>query len=1308
MDNPGHSIFGGMSLHLEGIRTSDLDGEEEEEQNLREEEEENKRREEELKEKLAGAFDDLEEDESYANQISHYSTSSNQLQGNSIQEEGSSERRPEVSYVHDDVNSQRSFENSHGSINEYDHVDPYASEGLQNQSLGDHATILPTAFSSSQRGVPTWGNDSQDDPNQYNPFVAHETDGDFHILSEYQHPQEDNFEINRNMDYNDEGPSYEATEAYNADDYKSSITENESAKEILRNQYKDVDTAYDQLKLLYEARGREIDKLTSEFSKLKFESSRNTRVLQHQLNLLKSDSESKAANINQLQILLTKKDERIKNLISDFNEVHDKFKSAQDENSKLHFELETAESTISSLECQISELKAADSLTRNQQIHDNFVRKLQQGSKEEKDLLMTKLQEAQREIETYQQEIKRLRDELKNLRATYDDALIQKSETVTKLTLTIENVRKQYEDLLQAHDSKQLLELQLKIKDLESNKHRLESKVCSLEQDLAKSKEELEEFDTSMKIALFSKIAPVEESLEQLGIKRKLNYDDAQTEDTRKGDKLTETQDKFKLQDELKKSLLINKVKRDKIRTLKEENALSQLLVRKAESDLKDAHIEINELRGNLMKLKLEHAECQLQDGNKTADNNNNAKAVQAENISLRQELTLLHNSYRKLKYSLKELNDLIHHLKSDLSNMNSENDCVTLNTMFDKWLQEVELGKNFITDTEQFQKAIAQVREDNHKLYERQVLWEKRMNDMQIILKVSEKMIVSAINDQGRGNEYNHACNTLQKLLEDLQQLMKNVQEENSGVYNENMNLRDQLTNCHLELEHLKEKVDSIKEQNKVLEEEMTVLSKKKDEERILALEDCQSTYLRFHEQAVRELEMKIKTQYESIAQNLKGEISRLSDELNNTKELYIKVCQEKDGLELELEKAEAEKSESRDQGGDSDKLKSKNKVVETPDSHVTDNSGKWYRKQPFTMYKKTIEDLETELANLKERYSEDNKKMVIEKENLNMKYKKQVEEIQTIRQESHKSVEDLQKKCLELEKCNVNLEDKCRRLEEEILMMKENNRAEVDPRQPEGWRLILERQQKRVDEEKEEMKRQYETLIQDLQNKYAKAESSKLLEKKVKEQEEEIKILENKVKDQEKNLKTISNELERMKEREKEEKENECVFEQEIHRLTDMVQNLESELKEKQEENEKAKVARTQFVQDLQDELETLRKKLLQAEEEVGTLRQIQDKYKSLKQRVTKYHSATKQENSYYKEEMDRLAREYASAKQTLLDRVRVYIEEIKLKCIFCIDSIISSLRGLENMHYSLDATLLELEELAKELKDFTLQLK
>ncbi|XP_042233688.1 centrosomal protein of 152 kDa-like [Homarus americanus] len=1292
MDTPGHSLFGGTSLHLQGIGTLNFEDEEQDE------EEEENRRKEEIQNMIVNAFDDLEEEESLADQSSHCPLGPDQVhqvaQHLGMEE---SERSVEMSHVQSgDGHRQRNYSNSQSSITEH-----YGHEGGADLFPKHRGTDLHSSCSSSQGSVNPWSDDSHEDVLQrHGPFVTEISEGGHHYSGQenlMRNPQQDNFD-NRSI-YNDEGMSlYVAGESYHADNYKPGFVDDEGSKETLSNQYKEGDIAYDQLKLLYEARGREIDRQMSEISKLKFESSREIRVLQHQLNLLKSEAESKEASVKQLQILLSEKDERVKKMVIDIKESHDKLKAAQDENNKIQFELESAESTISSLECQISELKAADSLARNQQLHENFVRKLQHNNQEEQYLMVTKLQESQKEAETFKQEIKRLRDELKNLRGTYDDALVQKTETVTKLTLTIETVRKQYEELLQAHDGQHILELQLKIRSLESSKQEFETKVRALESEVAKAREDLDGYDIAMKLGLMNDMVPYEDSMVQMGVKKTLNYNDTVTEVRQKKDtqnKLTESQERIKLREELKNSLLINKAKRDEIKVLREETREKQVIIKKAQSDLKEAQIEIKKLCGNLMKLQLEQAECQLRD-----DDGTKMSVVQAENISLRQELAPLYSSIRQLKLSFKKFNDLIQNWKNDLPNLNSEDNLAAIIERYDKWLQHVESYRNFVSEVEKFSESISQIREENHKLHEGQVLWEKRFHDIQIRLKVSEKMIIDAATDQGRPNEFNQACNILQQLLGNISRLVMVVKEENADVFNEKLNLQDQLTARHLEMEKLRKDIKDLQDDKEDLQLKMLAMSKKNEEEKEAALESCKNTYLEFHKEAVRELEQKIKTDYENIAQNLKGEINRLADQLSRTKELYIRICEEKDEIEDKLkqleETAELEKSQSQKERQGSS--------TPTPHSSVGVNSEKTDIMQHVTKYENKIKDLELQIETLKENYKVEKKEILMEKEKLQIKYQQQCEEMETVREASLKALAELQVKCATLEECNVMLNDECRKLEENLLKMKEGNKKpeDVDLNEHGHWQFVLERHQKRVDEEKQELKMYYENLIKELENKYTTPEISKLLKNKMTKQEDDIQLLKNKVKQQEKDIKEITNECGRIKET-AEVREHDR--EQEVRKFTDIVQNLEGQVKEKQDESNNARAAFQKYIQELNEHQALLNQKLKKAEESSAQLQETLAKYNKLKVSYMKFQNEYKIQISYYKEESNRMVSEFATKKEILLDRLRKCIEEVKQMCTSCIDNIISSLKGLDSMQQNMHQAVLELEELSKDIKNLTL---
>ncbi|XP_027232172.2 centrosomal protein of 152 kDa [Penaeus vannamei] len=1304
MDNPGRSLYFGGSIHVDGIRAPDQDEEEEDE-------EENRKREAEIQGMLANAFDDLEEDESFAQQSGYNSFAfGKERRDSAYYEDGrGGKEHSEASYRNYDIGDRHGdnvfdrlgsesqdkrvdFERR-GSYSESYNVQEHPGHGILN---GDHAS-----HANSSGSVTPWSDDSHDEESseRFTPLAYHETAHDpYHITAHDEHTGLDvdhsDYRPDARKEYGESSLVYaDQVNDYQADKYRS-LVNREAQEKVTEAEFRAADTPQDQMKLLYEARGRELDRLSSELSTLKFESSRDIRVLQHQINLVTSDSESKTANINQLQTLLSEKEERIKSLAVDLKELQIKLNDKENENKKLHFELETAQSTISSLECQISELKAADTLTRNQKLHEDFVTKLKQGNEEEREMLLSKLQVTQNQAEQHEKEVTRLRDELRSLRATYDESLVQKTETVTKLTVTNETLRKQYEDLMKSHDGQQIIELQIKVRSLEATKDKLENQVCSLESELTKAKEEIDGFDTAMKLGILSEVIPGEDSMVQLGIKRALNYDDTiPGERQAVGEKYTEAQEKIKLKEELKRSLMSNKAKRDEISQMQEEASGKQLKIKKLESELKSAQTEIKELKSNLLKTELAQEENQQKEKQGTKNEDGQPTALYAENVGLREELILLHGSLRGLEESFAAVKDVVENWQQNLPNLTREtyDDCMR---RFDKLIALADLCSNSVKDMKHYHDLISKVRDENNNMQKKQALWEKQVDNVQIKLKVFEKMVVSAKTDLANGSEYGHAVNVIERLLRDFIEQTQFVKKDIRTLQSTELSLKDDLTKAKLQVAQLQGTINDLKNERDMHKKNIDVLAEEKEREKKEALEDCQDTYMRFHEDAMKELEMKMRKEYENISNILKKEVARLADELSNTKKMYISVCEEKKELEDQLNM----KKDDNTEPSTTPMMQSNTYRVSPHDSGVDINSCQ--KTAVPLQYTKQIQDLQAEIANLKEASKKESERIDILKESLQVQFEQRLKvETEAARQEALKSLDMLQKKCSTLEECNQILKDSCTSLEEELQNVKEtNNNSETCSKEIENCRYILERQRKQFEKKEEELRTQYEKEIGDFKNLLAATKSKNLQES------ETIAEYRKKLGEQDKKIQLVMEELVRVKDK-LEAKEAES--EQEVQRMTDIILNLESEVKEQQEEKNFTRANFQKMIQDLQNDLVLVKQSLKISEDRLNEYKDLDRKYKSMKQKYAKFQASSKEQIMHYKSELKRLNTEYDKAKETLLQRVQSFIEEIKGKCAIYIDSTVLTLQNIDSGKYSLGNTITQLQAFSRELKSFSLQL-
>ncbi|XP_068211506.1 centrosomal protein of 152 kDa-like [Palaemon carinicauda] len=1268
MDNHGHSLFVGGSIHMDSIRPPDPDDDEEDE-------EEKRQREAEIQGMLANAFDDLEEDDSFANMHSRYSAVSNQSHG--YEDAHPDTPRP--------VQSLQYADDCPGNVveSEVTSNERYATNNRSIENLGADSHL------SDSRSQTPWSDDSNDHSNRLESLSYHET-----ARESFLYPSEVEGSNNQRHFYpgqaqeNEcEASVYNAQNLYSAEKYKSGVNLDEGNSVSHSEDFRTAEGSYEQLKLLYEARGRELDNLTTELTKVKSDKQREARILQHKLNLATAECETKKSNLNHCQILLSEKEEMVRKLKMEVVELEKKNQELDHMNKKIKVELEVVQSVVSSLECQISQLKAADCLSKNQQLHEDFVKKLRHGNQEERDLLMNKIQALQKESDTHKREAQKLHDELKSFRKIHDDLLVEKTEATTRLTVTIQTLQKQYEGLLESHDSHKIIDLQLKNKSLESEKDQLVEKVKKLEGELEKAKEEIKGYDSAVMIGLFSDAMPgVEDSMSILGIKKALNYDDTTAEEAKKIPKepMNEVQLILKMKDELKRSLVANKTKRDEITRLQEEVREKQNQLRKTQSDLKSTQTETKELKAKILKLELKESENQLQSDPKERDSVDLTK-TKAENISLKQELKTLFVAFQNTKKTVVEFSNFVNAFKGKFN----ENPIEVTNDFIsycNKLLKTAEKYVEFISDFEKHQEVISNLREKVSKLQEESGVWEIRVHAIEVKVTASLRMIETALIDESKASEYTHARNILQKLLEEVKQHIEILKENSFNIQGRNIYLEDKLRTVELELEKQRQEVALLADEKKSFQEEMTALSKKKDEEKALAIQSCQDTYLKFHEDAMRELEVRFNAEYENIGTKLKQEITRIAEELSNVKGLYLNVCEERNELEDQLKKQAGNVTNSSPK--------------QVPNGAGQENFSKFpsiHSIQDIKFYENKIQELERELRNLRVKHEEEIKKFLTEKQKLELQIKANGGERSN---ETSLKVKELKEKLSALEDANRILEEKIKQCEKGGCNLDSNSTVDENTLAGghEKCQELLRTQRSRFDAEREELQSQFQKELSDLKGRLAAA--NELRAKEV----EAVNFHKDAMLEQEKHLKSLREDLAALREgAEIRDQESE----QEVRKLTDMIMNLESEAREQQEEFKETKAKLQKELQNNYMDQQFMNNKLKLLEEEAEAAKVVSVKYNSLKRKFKDYHEASVEQREFHKGEIHRLNNEFVTFKETLIKRVKDYIEEVKRRFSASLESTVNVLKKCEVKDERIYHVRLNLEEVWKSGMNFSLKL-
>ena len=1240
------------------VRPSDQDEDEDDE-------EEKRQREEDIDGMLANAFSDLEEEESFATSADLHSVASNQVLGyeNELPCQG-----PEAADPREGIGIYAGNIDIRGC--QYD-GNPLADVG--NHPMNGQLEDLQDSSSHSQT---PWSDESDSQSASFNPNAYHRT-----ARVEFQHANQemlagsekhafhvpsDDLEMNAHTNQN----------TYSPENYQSGVNLDRGNFNVKPSDYRAADGSHEQLRLLYEARGRELDNLTAELSKVRSDNLREVRALQHQIGLLTSDNESQKSNLNQYQILLSENEELVKKLKVEVADSQKKTRELEDENKRIKSELEVSKSVVATLECQISELKAVDSLARNQKLNENFVKKLRQGNQDAKDLLMSKIRDLQNDADAYQDENKKLREELKSLRKNHDDLLVQKTEMATKLTVTVETLKKQYDDLLQSQSSQKNLELQLRNRSLESDKDQMSEKLLSMQDEITKLKEEIKGYDSALAFGILGDaMSGGEDTIAQLGIKRALSYDESVAEnESKKGMKepMSEKQMILKLKGELKSSLMANKMKREEIAQLQKDTQEKQNQLRKLQSDLKSSQANVTELKENIFRLKMEQSESQALVRMKDSDDTDNLKSIQVENISLKQELACLYDMLRNMDETLQCLSNFLVNSKEKTSESPVQVKDELL-SLCNKLLQTSEQYSEVIAGLDRHREVISTLREKTRKLQEEAEVWEKRIHSIEVKLVASLNMIETALTDENNVSELTHAQGVLHKLFGEIQEQIRILKENAEVTQKGNMYLEDQLRTTELELEKQRNEATRLTKEKEALQSEMVLLGKKKDEEKALALRSCQDSYLKFHEDVVKELHMKFNAEYESIGTKLKSEISRLVEELTKVKTLYVCVCEEKNELEDRLKKSHADTSYS---------------------------AHKEIRSLSFTQTAESVEkkvlELTSELSDLRKRHKEDKEQFVTEKEELERKCEIQSEACD----ELSKKVKMLQEKCSSLEYCKRGLEEKLQGAKGGKFTSEINGSIteEFLARGHEKCEELLKAKRLECKAIENELKTKFENELSDLNEKLIQVDKQRAKEALA------AKALEESLQRCEKEVKKLKEELSEAKRRiELQDQESE----EEVRKLTDMLMNLESKVREKEEEISNVKAVFNKCSQEFKNDNEIMKKKLKAAEEEAAArLAETSSKYKKLKCQFQEYHKFSEEQRERLRKENEQLDNEIVSFKETLLQRTKDRIEEMKENIGGVLQNVVSVLKRYESKIEAIHPVRLKTEKVMKEVLNLSVR--
>ena len=192
--------------------------------------------------------------------------------------------------------------------------------------------------------------------------------------------------------------------------------------------------------------------------------SAETTKLKHHLSVVSGDYEGLQYKYQRLEDEVREKDEQLLQLSGKVAALEIQLQSESDAKKEYSRKFSLAESTIQSLQRQMSELSKSDCLVRLQSNHDTLLKKLKEdhenelfGLREKIEDLVINLEEKQSRIQELEKELKQNQSQVSEMRRKSFSEMNKSSPTTLKNTALFESLQSVKKELENAMEGKQEL-----------------------------------------------------------------------------------------------------------------------------------------------------------------------------------------------------------------------------------------------------------------------------------------------------------------------------------------------------------------------------------------------------------------------------------------------------------------------------------------------------------------------------------------------------------------------------------------------------------------------------------------------------------------------------------------------------------------------------------------------------------------------------------------------------------------------------------------------------------------------------------
>ncbi|XP_036910483.1 centrosomal protein of 152 kDa isoform X2 [Sturnira hondurensis] len=416
-----------------------------------------------------------------------------------------------------------------------------------------------------------------------------------------------------------------------------------------------------QLQVLNKAKERQLDNL---FEKLN-ESERQIRYLNHQLLIIKDEKDGLTISLRESQKLFQNGKEREIQLEAQIKALETQIQALKVNEEQMIKKSRTTEMALESLKQQLLDLHRSESLQRAREQHESIVMGLTKKYEEQVSSLQEKLDATVAALKEQEDICCHLEDKVKQLERNQEAAKLEKTETINRLTRSLEESQRQCANLLHSGSVQEVAQLQLQLQQAQKARAMSESMNKALQEELTELKDEISLYESAAKLGILPSDSEGElnteltESYVDLGIK-KVNW---------KKYKVQSTVQEEDPKEELSKDEMILELKAE-VQRLLASNSVKRRLVSRLQSDLRGCHEKIEDLQQVEKGVRSIEVEIKTDTSEKPAnqlwpDSSTSEMIIKDDILRLKNEIQGL----QQQNQALKETEEKLRNTNQDLCN---------------------------------------------------------------------------------------------------------------------------------------------------------------------------------------------------------------------------------------------------------------------------------------------------------------------------------------------------------------------------------------------------------------------------------------------------------------------------------------------------------------------------------------------------------------------------------------------------------------------------------------------------------------